>query len=100
MVRYGFVRNRVFYSFPTLNECRKALNSIYLFKKQDEYEIVKCNVRHIPNRYDPADVLVGFVYADALTGNTVRYRPKDSRKTYLIASDGSLKRSGSYEVIF
>ena len=100
MVRYGFVKNRVFYSFPTLNGCRKALNSISVFRKQDEYEIVKYNGRHGPNRYDPTDVLVGFVYVDAVTGNSVRYWPKDSRRTYLIASDGSLKKSGSYEVIF
>lgn len=100
MVRYGFVKNRVFYSFPTLNGCRKALNSVGLFRKQDEYEIVKYTGRHSSNRYDPTDVLVGFVYVDPMTGNNVRYRSKDSRRTYLIAPNGSLKRSGSYEVIF
>lgn len=100
MVRYGFVKNRVFYSYPTLNGCRKALNSVSLFRKQDEYEIVKYSGKHSPNKYDPTDVLVGFVYVDAMTGNIVRYQSKDSRMSYLIASDGSLKRSGSYEVIF
>ena len=97
-MRYGYVKNGKFKSFATLDECRKSLRGKDNFKSQDEYDIVRYQGRHDPGRYQKGDVLIGFVYYDAMGYRITRYQTKNGKISYPIKPDGTLSKNGAYEV--